>query len=157
MKEKRVAFISYLLKKNIEMARLTKQLIDELTYEIIGSAIEVHREMGPGLLEKVYEVCMIHELKLRGLKVVKQQKVPVKYKGVELDADLRFDLLVEDCIIVELKAVLEMAPIFDAQALSYARLLKVPKSILINFTSRNIFNDGQKTFVNDYFTALPDR
>ena len=138
------------------MAILTKKRIDEITYEIIGAAIDVHKEMGPGLLEKVYEVCMIHELKLRGLRVAKQQKVPVKYKGVELDADLRFDLLVEDCIIVELKAVLEMAPIFDAQVLSYARLLKVPKSILINFTCRNIFNEGQRTFVNDYFTALPE-
>jgi GxxExxY protein len=127
-----------------------------LTYEIIGAAIEVHREMGPGLLEKVYEVCMVQELTLRGIKVSSQQVVPIKYKGIQLDAELRYDLLVEDCIVVELKAVMEMVPIFEAQAMSYARLLEVPKAILINFTCSNIFKEGQKTFVNEYFRLLPE-
>jgi GxxExxY protein len=112
--------------------------------------------MGPGLMEKVYEVCMIHELGLRGIKVVSQQAVPVVYKGTQLSADLRYDLLVDDCIVVELKAVTEMIPLFDAQAISYARLLGVPKAILINFTCTNIFKEGQKTFVNDLFRLLPD-
>jgi GxxExxY protein len=138
------------------MAKLTKRKLNELTYQIIGTAIEVHREMGPGLLEKVYEVCMIQELKLRGIKVQSQQSVPVVYKGVRLDADLRYDLLVEDCIVVELKAVMELIPLFEAQVMSYARLLEVPKAILINFTCTNIFKEGQKKFVNDIFRLLPD-
>ena len=138
------------------MKELTKKYLTDLTYDIIGAAIEVHKEMGPGLLEKVYEVCMIQELGLRGIKVKSQQSVPVIYKGVPLDAELRYDLLVDDCIVVELKAVVEMMPVFEAQAMSYAKLLKMPKAILINFTCTNIFQKGQKTFVNELFSALPD-
>jgi len=99
---------------------------------------------------------MIQELGLRGIKVTSQQTVPVIYKGVHLDADLRYDLLVEDCIVVELKAVMEMIPLFEAQVMSYARLLEVPKAMLINFTCTNIFKEGQKTFVNDLFRLLPE-
>ena len=73
-----------------------------------------------------------------------------------LDAELRYDLLVEDCIVVELKAVMEMLPIFEAQVMSYARLLEIPKAILINFTCTNIFKEGQKTFVNEFFRTLPE-
>jgi GxxExxY protein len=138
------------------MTKLTKSYLTDLTRQIIGAAIEVHKEMGPGLLEKVYEVCMIHELGLRGIKVESQQTIPVIYKGVVLDAELRYDLLVEDCILVELKAVLQMIPLFDAQAMSYAKLLHVPKSVLINFTCSNIFKEGQKTFVNELYRVLPD-
>ncbi len=138
------------------MKKLTKSYLTQLTHEIIGAAIEVHKEMGPGLLEKVYEACMVHELGLRNIKVKTQEKVPICYKGVYLDADLRYDLLVEDCIVVELKAVKDMIPIFDAQSMSYAKLLGVPKSILINFTCTNIFYKGQKTFVNELFKELPD-
>ena len=138
------------------MKNLTKTFINELSYEIIGAAIEVHKELGPGLLETVYEECMIHELTLRNIKVGKQQIVPINYKGKVLDAQLRCDLLVQNCIVVELKAVLEMNPIFEAQTMSYARLLEVPKGILINFTCENIFKDGQKTFVNEFFRELPD-
>lgn len=139
------------------MEKLTKTYLKKLTYEIIGAAIEVHKEMGPGLLENVYEVCMVHELELRGIQVERQKKIPIRYKGKVLDAELRYDLLVEDCIVVELKAVLEMIPIFEAQAMTYAKLLEVPKAILINFTCENIFNKGQKTFVNEFFRLLPER
>lgn len=138
------------------MENLTKSYLTRLTHEIIGAAIEVHKEMGPGLLEKVYEACMVHELGLRNIKVKTQEKVPICYKGVYLDADLRYDLLVENCIVVELKAVKDMIPIFEAQSMSYAKLLGVPKSILINFTCTNIFYKGQKTFVNELFKELPD-
>jgi GxxExxY protein len=138
------------------MTKLTKSYLTRLTHQIIGAAIEVHKEIGPGLLEKVYEVCMIQELGLRGIKVKSQNVVPIIYKGVTLDAELRYDLLVEDCILVELKAVQLMMPLFDAQAMSYAKLLKVPKAILINFTCTNIFKEGQKTFVNELFRNLPD-
>ena len=138
------------------MKRLTKKYLRELTYEIIGAAIEVHKAMGPGLLESIYEACMIHELTLRGLQVSTQQEVPVVYKGQIVDDALRCDLLVEDCIVVELKASVEMKPVFRAQAISYARLLKVPKSILINFTCENLFKQGQQTYVNELFRTLPE-
>jgi GxxExxY protein len=138
------------------MTKLTKSYLNDLTRQIVGAAIEVHKEMGPGLLEKVYHACMVHELGLRGLKVASQQTIPVMYKGVALDAELRYDLLVENCIVVELKAVMEMIPYFDAQAMYYAKLLHIPKAVLINFTCTNIFYKGQKTFVNDLFHALPD-
>ncbi len=139
------------------MRRLTKNHINELTYEIIGAAIEVHKQMGPGLLEKIYEACMIRELNLMNIKVKSQESIPIVYKGVELDIDIRFDLLVDDCIIVELKSVKEMIPLFDAQVISYANLKRVPKSILINFNCVNIFKEGQKTFVNELFYTLPDK
>ena len=138
------------------MKKLTKSYLDELTYEIIGAAIEVHKEMGPGLLESVYEECMLHELQLKGLNTKCQQAVPINYKGTTLNTLLKYDILVDDCIIIELKAVTDMTLIFDAQIISYAKLLKVPKSILINFNCTNIFKEGQKTFVNEYFQNLPD-
>ncbi len=138
------------------MKTITKQYLNELTYEIIGAAIDVHKEMGPGLLEQVYEECMVFELDNRNLKVVQQLSIPLLYKGNALDSKLRVDVLVQDCIVLELKAVAEWHPIFDAQAMTYARLLKVPKAILINFNCRNIFNEGQKTLVNQYFNLLPD-
>ena len=99
---------------------------------------------------------MVQELKLRGIPTTTQKSVPAIYKGVALDADLRYDLLIDNCIVVELKAVMKMIPIFESQAMTYARLLKVPKAILINFTCTNIFKEGQKTFVNDIFRYLPD-
>jgi len=139
------------------MQKITKQYIDKLTYEIIGAAIDVQKEMGPGLLESVYEECMLLELELRGINVTSQSAIPIVYKDTILDTSFRCDLLVEDCIVVELKAASKMAPVFFAQAISYARLLKVPKSILINFTCKNIFKEGQKTFVNKYYSILPDK
>ncbi len=108
------------------------------------------------MLEQVYEVCLMYEFDERGIKYERQKRVPVRYKGKVLDANLRYDLLVENCIVVELKAVMEMVPIFDAQVLSYARLLEVLKAMLINFTCHNIFKEGQKTFVNDIYRFLPD-
>jgi GxxExxY protein len=138
------------------MKKLSKAYINALTYQIIGAAIEVHKEMGPGLLEDVYEACFIHELGKRGLQIKCQEQIPVCYKGLKLDAKLRYDLLIEDSIVVELKSVASMLPIFEAQAISYARLLKVPKAILINFNCSHIFSEGQKTFVNQFFNDLPD-
>jgi GxxExxY protein len=135
---------------------LTKAYLDKLTREVIGAAIEVHKEMGPGLLEKIYHKCMERELDLRGIKYTTEQIVPINYKGKDLESDLRADLLVENCLIVELKAVLEMKPIFETQILSYMKLTEKPKGILINFTVTNIFKEGQKTFVNEIFRSLPN-
>ena len=84
---------------------ITKKYIDDLSFKIIGAAIEVHKELGPGLLESVYEKCLVHELKLLGLELKSQIWIPVNYKGVELEGDLRLDILVEDLVVVEVKAV----------------------------------------------------
>ena len=135
---------------------LTKKYLDELTYEVIGSAIEVHRGMGSGLLEKVYHECMKEELRLRKINFLTEFKVPAVYKGKTLDVDFKCDLFVENCLVVELKAVQEIIPINKAQLLSYMKLLQAPKGILINFNCFNIFKEGQLTFVNEYFQNLPD-
>lgn len=133
---------------------ITKKYLDELTYEIIGSAIEVHKFMGSGLLESVYHQCLKEELMLRKINFLTEMKIPVAYKGKTLDIDFRCDLFVENSIVVELKAVNEMNAIFEAQLLTYMKLLKCPKGILINFNCSNIFKEGQKTFVNEYFSKL---
>jgi GxxExxY protein len=135
---------------------ITKKIVNDLSYQIIGAAIEVHKVLGPGLLESNYEKALIHELSLRGLKTKSQQTIQVPYKGILLDCELRYDILVDDLVLVENKAVLEMHPIFEATLLTYMKHLKIPKGILINFHVLNIFNNGQKTFVNEYFRELPD-
>ena len=134
----------------------TKKYINELSYTIIGCAIEVHRELGPGLLESVYENCMKEEFEMAGLRYVAQKQVPVLYKGRQMDSNLRIDLLVEDLIIVELKVVESIIPVHQAQILTYMKLLEKPKGIIINFNCTNIFKEGQKTFVNEYYTRLTD-
>jgi GxxExxY protein len=106
---------------------------DALSKEVIGAAIEVHRVLGPGLMESVYEKCLQRELELRGIKSAKQIAVTVEYKGLVFDDNLRCDLLVEECLLVELKAVETLHPISKAQLLSYMRLLNVPIGLLINF------------------------
>ena len=136
--------------------KMTKKYLNELTYQIIGSAIEVHKELGPGLLESVYHRCLKQELFLRNIKFRSEQVVPISYKGIELDAELRCDLIVEDAIVVELKSADAIAPVFEAQLLTYMNLLHKPKGIIINFNCVNIFKEGQKTFVNELFRSLPE-
>jgi GxxExxY protein len=133
---------------------MTQKDLNELTHAIIGCAIEVHKELGPGLLESIYEKCLIHLLKERGLRLIIQKKVPLVFKGLYLNCDLRFDLLVEDSIIVEIKSVDSLLPIHQAQLLTYLKLLGKPKGILINFNCTNIFNEGQKTMVTSLFAKL---
>jgi|SRR5438270_5434812 len=106
---------------------------EDLTREIIGAAIEVHKAVDPGFLEGVYEECLCHELKLRNLNFERQLIVPVTYKGVTLDCGYRLDLLVEGTVILELKSVDRIHPIFEAQLLTYMRLLEKPVGLLINF------------------------
>lgn len=133
---------------------VTQKYINELTYEIIGSAIEVHKTMGPGLLENIYHYSLIEELKSRKINFETELKIPVFYKDTKLEVDLRCDLFIEKSIVVELKSVSEINPIHEAQLLTYMKLLKAPKGILINFNCFNIFKEGQKTFVNEYFKNL---
>ena len=136
--------------------RITKKYLNELTYRVIGCAIEVHKHLGPGLLESVYEKCFLRELNLHGIANKSQNWVPLEYKGLQLDTELRLDVLVEDILCVELKAQEGLLPIHDAVLLSYMQMLQKPKGILINFHCVNIFKEGQKTLVNNLFSLLPE-
>lgn len=106
---------------------------DKLSREVIGAAIEVHRIMGPGLLESIYERCLLRELGLRRISAVSQKGVEINYKGDVFREELKFDVLVEGCLLVEVKAVQEVHPIHKAQLLSYMKLLDIPLGLLINF------------------------
>lgn len=106
---------------------------DELSRTVIGAAIEVHRLKGPGLIESIYEKCLMRELSLRNLDAVNQRAVRIEYKGMVFEEPLRFDILVEDCLLLELKSVQDVLPIQKAQLLSYMKLLNIPLGLLINF------------------------
>jgi GxxExxY protein len=106
---------------------------NELTKEIIGAAIEVHRTLGPGLLEGVYEECLVTELNLRGISYERQKRVAIEYKGRQIAADLKLDILIDDRIVVELKAVETLLPVHGAQLLTYLRLTGKQLGLLINF------------------------
>lgn len=107
--------------------------IDRVARDIVDSAFAVHRALGPGLLESVYEACLAHELKKRGLRVERQVTLPVVYDDLRLDAGLRLDLVVNDCVIVELKVAEKMNPLFEAQLLTYLKLTGKRLGLLINF------------------------
>jgi GxxExxY protein len=136
--------------------RITKKYLNELTYKIIGCAIEIHKQLGPGLLESVYEKCFLHELTLRGIAYRKQVWVPLDYKGLKVETELRLDVLVEEILSVELKAQEGFLPIHEAIVLSYMQMLQKPKGIIINFHCVNIFKEGQKTLINSLFSSLPE-
>jgi GxxExxY protein len=106
---------------------------NELSHDVIGAAIEVHRLKGAGLIESIYEKCLMHELALRKIACVNQRLVKIEYKGMTFDEPLRFDVLVEDCLLLELKAVQEILPIHKAQLLSYMKLLNIPIGLIFNF------------------------
>lgn len=136
--------------------KASKKELDVLTYKIIGAAIEVHRSIGPGLLESVYHRCLAKEFQILGLNYSSEHLVPVHYKGDIFDTILRCDFLVEDLLVVEIKSVAAFVPVFDAQLLTYMSLLEKPKGILLNFNVVNIFHEGQKTMVNKIFKTLPE-
>jgi len=123
--------------------------INEITGQIIDAALKVHTALGPGLLESAYEACLAHELTKRGLKVDQQKELPVLYDGLKLDVGYRIDLLVEDSVIVELKATHELAPVHDAQLLSYLKLSDLQVGLLINFNVVRLKN-GIKRIANNY-------
>ncbi len=134
---------------------ITQKTINQLTKDIIGCAIEVHKELGPGMLEKTYEKALLLLLAEKGFNVKSQIEIPVVFHGVEIDNAYKLDIIVEDLIIVELKAVEKIIPVHEAQILTYLKLMKKPKGILINFYCTNIFYEGQKTFITEYFSILP--
>jgi GxxExxY protein len=119
---------------------------EELSKEIIGAAIEVHKLLGPGLLESAYEDCMIYELKIRGLNVERQKPVPVVYKSIKLDCGYRLDLLVENKIIIELKSIDALAAVHEAQILTYMKFSGIHVGLLINFNV-TILKNGLKRYV----------
>jgi len=127
---------------------------NEITGQIIDAAIAVHTALGPGLLESAYEVCLTHELRQRGMKVQAQVVLPIQYNGLNLDAGYRIDLLVEDIVIVELKAVEKMLPLYDAQILSYLRLRRLEVGLLINFNVVKL-KEGLRRIVNNYSGPSP--
>lgn len=122
---------------------------NEISEKIIGAAIEVHKHLGPGLLESSYEVCLAYELKQMGLRVQTQVALPVVYKEVKLSAGYRIDLLVDDKVIVEVKAVDALADIHTAQLLTYLKLKELKLGLLINFNSLRVV-DGLKRVINGY-------
>ncbi|MFZ0292662.1 MAG: GxxExxY protein [Candidatus Sulfotelmatobacter sp.] len=126
-----------------------KDRLDSITRRIIGGAIEVHRRLGPGLLESAYEVCLAFELRQMGLIVEEQKPLPVSYREVKLDCGYRLDLVVEDSVVVEIKAVDQLAPIHVAQLLSYLRLSNKRVGLLVNFHVR-VLKNGLKRIVNDF-------
>ncbi|MES2805812.1 MAG: GxxExxY protein [Bacteroidota bacterium] len=134
---------------------MTKKEITKLSFEITGFAIKVHKKLGPGLLESVYEQCLKYELEKNGYDVKQQLIVKIEYDELVLESNLRIDLLVNDWIVVELKAVENILPIHEAQLLTYMALLEKPQGLLINFNTTNI-TKSMKPLVNKYFSVLDE-
>jgi GxxExxY protein len=115
---------------------------EELTNKIIGSAIEVHRDLGPGLLESAYEECLCHELHLRGINFQRQVALPVKYKNINLDCGYRIDLIVEDAVVLELKCLEHILPVHEAQLLTYLKLTGKRVGLILNFFTAALVRGG---------------
>jgi GxxExxY protein len=120
----------------------SKLLHEELTELVIGAAIEVHKALGPGLLESAYEECLCHELSLRGISFERQLPLPVEYKGVKLDCGYRIDLIVENKLILELKCVEHVLPVHEAQLLTYLRMTGLRVGLLLNFNVSTLVRGG---------------
>jgi len=135
---------------------ITKTYLTDLIYKVTGAAIEVHRQLGPGLLESVYQKCLAKEFLLRNIRFQKEVVVRVDYKGLSLDTELRCDFLIEGILPVELKAVEGILPVHEAQILTYMKLLEAPKGLLINFNVVNLNKEGQRAYVNELYRMLPE-
>ena len=133
---------------------ITRSELDALEYQITGACIEVHKHLGPGLLESVYQKCLSRELQLRNISFKSEHIISVHYKGVIVDTALRTDFLIGSDLLVELKAVESILPIHEAQILTYMKLLKVPKGLLVNFNCTNIIHHGKKSYVNEFYREL---
>jgi GxxExxY protein len=131
-----------------------KRFLDNLEYKVTAACIEVHKSLGPGLLESVYHKCLIQELRLEDINFVSEQIITISYKGLELDTELRADLIIEDCLILELKSVEAILPIHEAQLLTYMKLFQAPCGMLINFNCTNIVKYGKKPFVSEFYRNI---
>lgn len=134
---------------------LTKSLIDQISHNVIGAAIEVHRHLGPGLLEEIYKDAMIIELSLRNINFEVEKNIDVNYKGHVLNRKYRQDIIVENLIIVELKAIDAIHPIHKAKLATYLLLNEKPKGLLFNFNVLNLTKEGMVPWVNQYYSDLP--
>lgn len=134
---------------------MTKAEVTQLSYDIVGCAIKVHKELGPGLLESVYELCLAYELKEKGYLVNQQVTTKIKYGKIEIETPLKIDLLVNDTIVVEIKTVEKILPVHQAQLMTYMKILKKAQGLLINFYTDNI-TKSMIPLVNEYFSKLPE-
>ncbi len=125
----------------------TSPAVEALAREAVDAALAVHREFGPGLLESVYEACLTHELLLRGIQVLRQVPIPLEYRGVQIEASFRADLLLDSQLLIELKTADTILPIHRAQVITYLKLLKLPLGLLINFNSV-LIKDGIERILN---------
>jgi GxxExxY protein len=133
---------------------ITQKYINDIAYKVVGCAIEVHKHMGPGLLESVYHTCLAEEFRSCNLNFQAQMWLPVKYKSKKLEGALKLDFLIENLVVLELKAVDIIIPVYKAQLLSYLKLSKMPKGLLINFHSENIVQQ-MVPLVTEEFSKLP--
>lgn len=133
---------------------ITQKYITDLTYKINGACIEVHKILGPGLLESVYHKCLEEEFLLRDINFQSELKIPIIYKGKEINCEFFCDFLIENLIVLEIKSVSQITDIHKAQIINYINLMKKPKGILVNFNVKNLYHDGQETFVNKYYEIL---
>lgn len=133
---------------------ITQAYITDLTYTINGACIEVYKILGPGLLESVYHKCLEEEFRLRNINFQSELKIPIIYKGKEINCEFFCDFLIEELIVLELKSVSSITDIHKAQIINYINLMKKPKGILVNFNVKNLYHDGQETFVNKYYETL---
>lgn len=136
---------------NIHRGDAEARRLDLVTEQVIGACIEVHRTLGPGLLESAYQECLCHELTLRNIKFERQAPLPVQYKGVKLDCGYRMDLVIEKLVVIELKTVEKLLPIHEAQLLTYLKLSGIICGLLVNFQEA-LLKSGLKRIVNE----LPD-
>lgn len=134
---------------------MTKTEVTQLSYDIVGCAIKVHKELGPGLLESVYELCLANELKEKGYLVDQQVTTNINYGKIEIETPLKVDLLVNETIIVEIKTVEKLLPVHQAQLMTYMKILKKPQGLLINFYTENI-TKSMVPLINEYFSKLPE-
>ncbi len=126
------------------------EIASSLTASVIGAAIEVHKDKGPGLLESIYEWCFLRELQLQGMATVSQKNVVIEYKGISKEEPLKFDVLINDCLLVEIKAVQKILPIHKAQLLSYMKLLNIPLGLLINFNVERLVDGVSRLVLPGY-------
>lgn len=124
--------------------------VDAISYDVVGEAIRIHRELGPGLLESVYETVLAASLARLGYKVARQVAVPIEFEGIAIDAAFRIDILVEDCLVLEIKSVEKLGKIHAKQLLTYLRLLKQPLGLLLNFSEMTM-KDGIRRLVNEHY------
>ncbi len=133
---------------------IDREFLNYLEYKVTGACIEVHKALGPGLLESIYHKCLIKEFEKRNISFISEKSILINYKGSVLDAQIRPDFFIEDCLVLELKCVERIMPIHEAQVLTYMKILEAPKGLLINFNCMNIIQHGKKPFVNEFYNPL---